>query len=179
MAKINKKYLYIKNLLTKTELKIAHKYAIIRHKSNINDFDETQTLLGETCYYSDPLMELLLEKLMPRVEKELGQPLWPTYSFLRVYNKFSKLEKHTDRESCEISVSCTLGRDKEWPLYVGNKKIVIHPGDGLLYYGGEVEHWREEYDGDYQAQVFFHYVKKDGKYANEKFDRRQYLGLSK
>ena len=94
---MNKKYLYIKNLLTKTELKIAHKYSIIRHKSNINNFDETQTLLGETCYYSDPLMELLLEKLVPRVEKELGKSVWPTYSFLRVYNKFSKLEKHTDR----------------------------------------------------------------------------------
>tara|TARA_R100001143_G_scaffold61381_1_gene62011 strand:- start:244 stop:765 length:522 start_codon:yes stop_codon:yes gene_type:complete len=170
---------YIKNLLTKTELKIAHQYALIRHKSEVHAFDETQTLLGETSYYADPLTELLLEKTVPRVEKELGKSVWPTYSFFRVYNKFSQLKKHTDRPACEISISCTLGGDKEWPLIVGGKKIIIHPGDGFLYYGGKVEHWREEYDGDYQAQVFFHYVEKEGKHADEKFDKRQYLGLSK
>ena len=170
---------YIKKLLTKTELKMAHQYAIIRHKSNIDYFDVTQTVLGESFFYSDPLMELLLEKLVPRVEKELGKAVWPAYSFLRIYNEFSKLPKHTDRSSCEISISCTLGRDKDWPLYVGGKKIIIIPGDGLLYYGAKVEHWREEYEGDYQAQVFFHYVEKEGKHADEKFDRRQYLGLIK
>tara|TARA_R110000737_G_scaffold141252_1_gene172040 strand:+ start:203 stop:730 length:528 start_codon:yes stop_codon:yes gene_type:complete len=174
-----KKYLYLKKLLTKTELRMAHQYAIIRHKSNINGFDEAQTLLGETIFYGDPLMESLLEKLIPRVEKELGKPVWPTYSFLRVYNKFSSLKKHTDRPACEISISCTLGRDKDWPLYVGGEKIIIIPGDGLLYYGGKVEHWREEYEGDYQAQVFFHYVEKKGKHADEKFDKRQYLGIPK
>ena len=176
---MNKKYLYIKKLLTKTELKIANKYAIMRHKANVNNFDQNQTLLGETAYYSDPLMEVLLEKLTSRVEKELGKSVWPAYSFLRVYNKFSRLEKHTDRPACEVSVSCTLGRDKDWPLIVEGKKIIIIPGDGLLYYGGKVKHWREEYEGDYQAQVFFHYVEKDGKYANEKFDKREYLGIIK
>jgi len=145
----------------------------------MNSFDEAQTLLGETAFYSDPLMELLLEKVTPRVEKELGKPVWPTYSYLRVYNECSKLVKHTDRPACQVSVSCTLGRDKEWPLIVEGKKIIIHPGDGLLYYGEKVKHWREEYEGDYQAQVFFHYVEKKGKYADEKFDRRQYLGLKK
>ena len=50
------------------------------------------------------------------------------------------------------------------------KKINLKPGDGVIYQGCEVEHWREPYEGDYHAQVFLHYVDANGKYADHKGD---------
>jgi hypothetical protein len=41
----------------------------------------------------------------------------------------------------------------------------------------EVEHWREEYTGSQQIQLFFHYVDADGPHANCRFDYRPMLGL--
>lgn len=170
-----KKYYYLKNFLSKEELDIAHQYSLIKHRANTESFD-LQTD-ADTSFYSDPLMELLLDKKTSIIEQTLNKKLWPTYSYLRVYHKFSSLEKHIDRESCEISVTCTLGRDKPWPIFLDGESIDILPGDGLLYFGAIHEHWREEFDGDYCSQVFFHYVDQEGKFKNFKYDNRQYLGL--
>ena len=55
-----KKYLYLKKLLTKTELKMAHQYAIIRHKSNTNDFDEMVELISDSSKDVKPYDEFCL-----------------------------------------------------------------------------------------------------------------------
>ena len=60
--------------------------------------------------------------------------------------------------------------------------IPLEPGDGVIYRGCEVEHWREAFDaptGSWQTQVFLHYVDKNGPYGDFcKFDSRPALGLS-
>ena len=101
----------------------------------------------------------------------------PEYTGL--YKKFSSLEKHTDRDSCEVTVSVNVAADLEWPLFIDNERVIIHPGDGVLYFGAKFEHWREEYDGDHSLQIFLHYVLEDGKYKNNKWDKRQCLGVLK
>ena len=50
------------------------------------------------------------------------------------------------------------------------KKINLKPGDGVIYKGHDIEHWREPYEGDYHMQVFLHYVDANGKFANHKGD---------
>jgi hypothetical protein len=50
------------------------------------------------------------------------------------------------------------------------KKVNLKPGDGVIYRGCEIEHWREAYEGDYHIQAFLHYVDANGKYANYKGD---------
>jgi hypothetical protein len=94
-----------------------------------------------------------------------------------MYTRFSKLLKHTDRPSCEITVSVNVKSDKEWPIFIGDKKYIIKPKDGILYYGAGVSHWRDEYDGDFNAQIFLHYVEKNGKYKDYLYDKRKYLGF--
>ena len=45
------------------------------------------------------------------------------------------------------------------------KMIPMEPGDGVIYRGCEVEHWREAFnapEGAWQTQVFLHYVDKNG-----------------
>ena len=46
-------------------------------------------------------------------------------------------------------------------------------GDGVIYKGTDIEHWRETCagpEGYYSGQVFLHYVRKNGKYANHAGD---------
>jgi len=136
-------------------------------------------------HYSDMVMETLLLKVKPVMEKHTGLKLSPTYSYARIYKKGDVLARHKDRYSCEISTTLNLGGD-EWPIYLdptGKKgqagvKVVLKPGDMLIYSGCELEHWREEFTGKDCAQVFLHYNDAKKKIAKEnQFDKRPFLGL--
>lgn len=143
--------------------------------------------------YGDIAMETLLVMLKPVCEHYLKMKLVPTYAYARVYDNGSELRKHKDRMECDFSTTLNLGGD-EWPIYVepnetigkdtdkgyvpGNtkgKKIKLSPGDMLIYRGCLLEHWREEFKGNYCSQVFLHYNKDD----SNKFDGRKHLGLPK
>jgi hypothetical protein len=150
------------------------------------------------CHYSDFAMETLLIKVLPTLMKETDLILTPTYSYARIYEKGSILKRHKDRLSCEISTTLNLGGDP-WPIYlepdasqgdVDEKngiykpskskgvKVILEPGDMLVYRGNELEHWREEFTGNICVQVFLHYNNINGKF-NNKFDNRPMLGLPK
>jgi hypothetical protein len=63
---------------------------------------------------------------------------------------------------------------------MAGNKVDMQVGDAVLYRGMEVEHWREKYtEGQWQAQVFLHYVDADGPHADQKYDGRTSLGLPK
>ena len=137
------------------------------------------------CHYADIVMETLLERVRPKIEKETKLKLIPTYSFARLYKTGDILKRHKDRFSCEISVTMFLGGEP-WELYIEpsgqeNKKgikILQKPGDILIYSGCELEHWRETFKGKNCCQVFLHYNKAGSTQAKKnKFDRREFLGL--
>ena len=124
--------------------------------------------------YSDINTEVLLTKLRPLVEKIIGKELIETYSYARVYERGSILKKHVDRPSCEFSTTLNLGGDS-WPIFIDNQKVILKPGDMLVYEGARFEHWRERFDGLYCVQTFLHYI--DIKNKNLKYDERPMLGL--
>jgi hypothetical protein len=114
------------------------------------------------------------------MEKETGLELSPTYAFWRMYTKFADLKKHKDREACEISVTVMIGSDgTDWPIFIEGNKLNLKPGDAIIYLGCELEHWREEFMGDWHAQTFLHYVEKNGPFKNEFKDRRMLWGMPK
>jgi hypothetical protein len=152
-------------------------------------------------HYADFAMETLLYKFIPIMEQHTKLKLVPTYSYMRIYKKGDVLARHKDRDSCEISTTLNLGGDA-WPIFVspnenvgianiyGGKKnitmasnakgsaIDLAPGDMLVYRGCELEHWREEFQGDHCVQVFLHYNKKGSKLGKENLmDKRPHLGL--
>ena len=129
-------------------------------------------------HYSDIAMDTLLSKVHPILEKEIDTKLIPTYSYARIYKNGDVLERHTDRNSCEISCTMNLGGDR-WSIYLEpNIEIKLEPSDMLVYKGCDIEHWREEFKGDNCCQVFLHYndVLSDASEKN-KFDGRPFLGL--
>ena len=52
----------------------------------------------------------------------------------------------------------------------------LEEGDALLYKGCELFHWREQYKGKKQYNMFLFYVDKDGPFTEFKFDKRNKLG---
>ena len=147
--------------------------------------------------YSNMAMETLLLKCQPGMEKATGLKLYPAYTYARIYKKGDELKRHKDRFSCEISTTMNLGGD-DWPIYLSPNENVgapdgknitaaskakgvrvdLKPGDMLVYRGMELEHWREEFQGDNCAQVFLHYNDQKSKNADQNVnDRRPHLGL--
>ena len=156
------KYKLISNFLSQDEIDILNIYADMKHITNLSAFDLKQNNNGDTFYYGDAITDSLMLKKQKLMEQETGKKLLATYSFWRMYTKFAILEKHKDRPSCEISVTVNIGSDVDWPIHVDGKAISLKPGDAVIYLGQEVEHWREEFQGDWCAQVFLHYVDANG-----------------
>jgi len=172
MANLNWKYIVIPKLLNSTEVKLAHEYCKERHIKNTDNFDEKQNNCGDTYFYKDPLIQTFLKNKKKILEKNVNLKLHETYTFWRCYTYGADLKKHKDRPSCEISVTVFIGSDGEyeWPIYMDGKKVNLKVGDGVIYRGCDIEHWREPYKGDYHIQAFLHYVDANGKYANHKGD---------
>lgn len=131
--------------------------------------------------YGDPAFDGLLEYLRPQIEAQSGLALYPTYSHFRLYKHGDILKRHRDRPACEISVTLNLGQAPAdpWPISVerdaGPYTAHLVPGDALLYRGHDCFHWRDAFQGSRMAQVFLHYVDRNGPHANQKFDGRKTL----
>ena len=157
-----------------------------------------QQIPNTYSHYADHVMETLLMKTLPVMQKETGLQLVPTYSYARAYKKGDILKRHKDRPSCEISTTIHLGGD-QWSIFIdptGSNNVIdeyknIHKpdapqgvkvdldiGDMLVYSGCELEHWREQFQGNVCVQVFLHYNHVNGQFAEKnKFDKRPMLGI--
>jgi predicted 2-oxoglutarate/Fe(II)-dependent dioxygenase YbiX len=164
--------------------------------------EEGKTTKDDQCPKSQAIhgaavFDSLMEQLTPNFEYASGKRLYPTYAYARLYAPGEELKIHTDRPSCEISATLTLGFEGDaWPIYMGDyaeegqgrkittqqgdkkwltneSEIVMAAGDAVLYRGMDKVHWREPYkEGKWQAQVFLHYVDADGPHAEWKYDKR-------
>jgi len=207
-----KKYIIIKEAISKDLAKFCYDYFMMKRKVARTMFD-TRYISQFTDYfgvwndkqvpetyshYSDIVMETLLTKLLSVIEKETGLKLNTNYSYARIYKKGDVLHKHKDRFSCEISTTMHLGGDC-WPIYLEpdsslggddkktgeykaskskGVKVILQPGDMLVYSGNKLEHWREKFKGKDCAQVFLHYNNKKTPGSKENIhDRRPHLGL--
>jgi hypothetical protein len=194
-----KKYIIIKNVISKDLADFIFKYFLLKRRVAQTLFD-TRFISPFTDYfgvwtdeqvpntyshYSDIAMETLLVKIHPIMQKLTSLKLTPNYSYARIYKKGDILKRHKDRFSCEISTTLNLGGDS-WPIYLepsgkeGLKgiKVDLEQGDMLVYKGNELEHWREAFKGIDCCQVFLHYnnVATEGSNKNL-FDKRPHLGL--
>jgi len=174
-------FIYNYFLLKKEAVKFMYDNNFIQESSLFGTWKDPQ-VPNTYSHYSDFAMETLLVKIMPIIKKITNLNLVPTYSYARIYEKNSILEKHKDRESCEISVTLNLGGDL-WPIFINSKdmkkiKINLNPGDMLIYSGCELEHWREKFNGNICVQSFLHYNNLKGKFSNKNiYDKRPLLGL--
>jgi len=137
------------------------------------------------AYYADPLIEVLLQTSKSIVEEVTGIELLPTYSYSRVYQSGEMLTPHTDRPSCEISVTVNVATKGDFsPIYTqyGNnnpEKHLLNPGDAVIYMGCDVMHWRQPLnDKQLNVQFMLHYVDKNGPNAEYVKDKRPAYGFA-
>ena len=167
MDKLGKnKYKYVKNLLSLDIVDFLSTWSI----QNFKITPDPQAPMSFSVHSDDSqIYSHVLQYLKPVMEKETGLNLKPTYSYNRVYAGGSSLIKHKDRGDCEISASISLkhhykNKDYKWPLCMGDKPIVIEEGDGIIYKGCEIEHWRPVFDQPqncWHLQLFIHYLIKN------------------
>ena len=121
---------------------------------------------------NDAATDALLLDLHTSIEGISACRLVPAYSYARLYFHGDSLIRHRDRGSCEVSVSIHLGKDggdsSLW--FAPNNRVEMEGGDGAVYLGCEVEHWREPFTGNTMGQIFLHYVAEDGHFARHYFD---------
>lgn len=177
------RYIYLADVLPKDVCQ-----DLTQHMHNL--YKEGKLVQDDQCplswsVYGDSKFDALLANLAKPIGEKLGVEILPTYTYARLYQPGDRLKKHTDRPSCEISGTMTLGYDPDsalWPIFFGKDQndpgtsYSIDVGDLVMYRGNELVHWRPEYKGKWQVQVFFHYVDANGPHKEWANDKRAVLG---
>lgn len=196
-------YLIVKDLYDPQELyrEVPEIRGLVEYwgdKENLYNYSpEEGQVDGSLATYSHPQYRQIHSLVRLKLEKIIGRKLYNTYYYDRFYFPDQSLTIHTDRPSCEISVSVHISSNATWPWplwietpYGENHSCILEPGDGMVYKGCERPHWREPlpgkehkpswldkirkkefYDDTYYHQVFFHYVLQDGIRAHCAWDR--------
>lgn len=151
-----------------------------------DDFVKYAGLHGESDSQSNcpsvynhlPFVRMLVHKT-PHASVYAGESLLPTYTYARHYNtQGSILEKHTDRDACEISLTVNLRKTEPWLFHLTSRQnedfsIDLDSGDAVMYAGCDVPHWRDAYSGFDHVQVFLHYVLSHGDRSWAVFDQQR------
>ncbi len=139
-------------------------------------------------------MLFFLWGLTPIIADIVGKDLVPTYDYLRIYREGDLCRIHSDRQSCEHSLSLTLDYSDGvvWPLEVGKERlsapssridddwqdesyhsIGMEVGDAILYQGVHHRHGRMTRNpNEWSVHLFLHWVDRQGHYADFAFDGR-------
>ena len=171
---LNNSYIIIPNFINSHRAKeLGRDFKIYSESHNMGGDDQAPN--SQSYYNYISFLELLCEKT-PDVSSILEETVLPTYTYSRVYYNGSRLERHTDRDACEISLTLHLDGDKPWPIWIQTpsgeeKSVILQSGDAMMYLGRIAEHWRESYSGDYYTQVFLHYVRSRGDCSYIYFDK--------
>jgi hypothetical protein len=129
--------------------------------------------------------------LTPIMEQIIGRELLPTYDYLRLYRQGDVCRVHSDRYSCEHSLSLTLGYSdgRPWALEIETERsepsskvdedfgaapsssVAMQVGDAVLYQGVHHRHGRTiPNPNHWSAHLFLHWVDRAGPYRDHAFD---------
>jgi hypothetical protein len=120
--------------------------------------------------HDEPAARWVQRRLAGLVAGIAGEPLKPSYAYFVSYLAGAVLPPHRDRAQCAVSVSLLVDHTPEpggaspWPLWLeapGGRAVpvALGPGDGLVYRGTELRHWREALpEGHTQTSLLLHYV---------------------
>ena len=178
-------YEYIRNFIdepTRELMSIYYENKIRRGEWEPAIARESGRAHSSFSIHGDPLTEAILLKKLPLVSRICGKELYPTYSFVRIYQEGDIMGRHVDRPSCEISLTANIfTKENKSIFYVEDlnsnvKEFDIEPGDALMYFGCKIYHWRKPIEKDqFLVQFMLHYVDKNGPNKDYKYDKRPNL----
>jgi hypothetical protein len=178
-----KRYLFLKGMLPQPLLEYLKVYYAILLANN--RFSHDSQIPSSLSLGGDAGLDAVLEWVRPELGRLVGFSLAPTYSYTRRYAKGDVLARHLDRAACEISVTASIQIPKGAgpsvihlkPPNLKETRVEMLEGDGCVYAGTEVEHWRERFRVDGYIQLFLHFIARRGPYYPKLlFDGRKRLG---
>jgi len=180
-----KRYLFVKGMLPPPLLEYLKVYYAILLADDY--FSRDSQCPSSLSLGYDPALDAVLEWIRPELGRLVGLSLAPTYSYTRRYTKGDLLARHVDRAACEISLTTSIQIPKRAgpsvmylkPPRAKKVKVEMLEGDGCVYAGCEVEHWRDRFRVDGYVQLFLHFISKRGPhYPKQLFDGRARLGAA-
>ena len=119
--------------------------------------------------YDEPVTQFVHRQLTRIISDITRRVVTPSYNYLAFYQGGAVLDPHTDRDECEYTLSLCIDATPDphtygaWPLqvmtYEGALAITQGIGDGLLFRGRELPHWRDRLPDGYTASsILFHFV---------------------
>jgi len=119
--------------------------------------------------HNDGVARFFHHQIANAVAPVVGEAIKPSYVYLASYLSGAELKKHIDRAQCEFSVTLCLDFSPEpqlatsWPIHLDTPKgtVTVYQalGDGLVYRGTKVPHYRSPLAaGHTSTSMFFHYV---------------------
>ena len=128
---------------------------------------------GSVARYWHPQYRKIHSEIRLILEQVIGRKLYNTYYYDRFYFPGQPLIKHTDRPSCEISVTIHIGTNikESWPIWIKtpdtfedsamktliasgeNRSVHLEAGDGMIYKGCERPHWRDPMPGLLESKI--------------------------
>ena len=165
---------------------------------SFDDFAQSQALSRHPTveisgHFYRPLTTFLWG-LTPAIAQLTGADVLPSYDYFRIYQKDDICRVHSDRPSCEHSLSLTLAYsdNRPWPLEMGSVKVEserpcvedfgdephvaveLQPGDGVLYRGIDLRHGRTQPNPNrWSAHLFLFWVERGGDFAQHAFDEER------
>jgi hypothetical protein len=163
-----KGYAPVRNLIHPFNLAALRRYyrnAIRRGAIRLGDEQSSRRYIA----HNDSVARFFHHQIANAVSAIAGEAIKPSYVYLASYLGGAELQKHTDREQCEFSVTLCLdfspepGVETSWPLRLdtseGTVTVYQALGDGLVYRGTQLPHYRNVLAEPYSStSIFFHYV---------------------
>jgi hypothetical protein len=161
-------YVPLSNLIHPFNLAALRRYyrsAIRRGTIRLGDEQSSRRYVA----HNESVARFFHHQIANAVSAVVGEAIKPSYVYLASYLSGAELRKHTDRQQCEFSVSLCLDFSPEpqlatsWPLRLdtseGTVTVYQGLGDGLVYRGTRVPHYRHTLAAGHTAtSIFFHYV---------------------
>ena len=180
------------NLFKQIQMDLAGSGKSFENFAKLHDLSKHQTVDISGHFYR-PLTTFLWG-LTPIMCELTGADLLPSYDYFRIYQKDDICRVHSDRPSCEHSVSLTLAYsdDLPWPLEVGSIRVndegpffddfgdepfsavAMQPGDAVLYRGMNLRHGRTQPNPNrWSAHLFLFWVERGGEFEQHAFDEQR------
>jgi hypothetical protein len=149
-------------------LRRYYRHAIRRGAIRLGDEQSSRRYVA----HNESVARFFHHQIANAVSAITGEAIKPSYVYLASYLSGADLKKHTDRQQCEFSVTLCLDfspepeRATSWPIRLDTSEgtVAVYQvlGDGLVYRGTKVPHYRHVLaEGHTSTSIFFHYVPAD------------------
>ena len=161
-------YAPIRNLIHPFHVAALRRYFRYMIRRGMIDLGDAQSS-RRYGVHNDSVACFFHHHLTKTVSAVVGETVKPSYVYSACYLSGAELKKHIDREQCEFSVTFCLDFSPEpdkstpWPIRLGTPRgqVSVYQalGDGLVYRGPHVPHYRDVLaEGRTSTSIFFHYV---------------------